>query len=161
MRNGNAETPQRGKPWPAGWYRSKTGVQWSTAKSVSPSHSLCIIDDPAAKQEVAAWRSVAANAVPGTTYALTWSWQHIDAKNVSAQLRFQDGAGKPLTRKVSNAVGSNSAFQKLTIRAVAPAGATAVDVLFTRAAGGSGTVYFDDVNLTDEPTVTRTSGDVP
>jgi hypothetical protein len=38
---------------------------------------------------------------------------------------------------------------------VAPAGAATVDVLFMRAADGSGTVYIDDVILTDELTTSK------
>ena len=48
-------------------------------------------------------------------------------------------------------MGSNDAFEKQSLRVVAPAHAATVDVLFTRAADGSGTVFIDDISLTDEP----------
>jgi arylsulfatase A-like enzyme len=149
LQNGNVEEAQPGKPWPKAWYRSKTCVQWSTAKSLSPSHSLCIEDNPAGKQEAGVWRSLAEKTSPGMTYTLTWAWQHTSAKNISAELRFFDAAGKCIARKTTHANGSNDAFEKQTIRAVAPAQAATVDVLFTRAADGSGTVFIDDIHLTD------------
>ena len=42
LKNGNAETRATRQALARAWYRSKTGVKWSTARSVSPTHSLCI-----------------------------------------------------------------------------------------------------------------------
>jgi arylsulfatase A-like enzyme len=143
--NGNAEEAQPGGEWPSAWFRSKTCVKWVKGKSVSGRHSLFIEDNPEAKQEPGKWSSVTGKVTPGMSYSLKWMWQHTQAKKVTAQIRFFDQAGKFIESKSLATDGSNQAFEQQHLTASAPAGAATADVLFMRAADGSGSAWIDDV----------------
>ena len=151
LSNGNMEEAQPGGIWPAAWYHSESGVQWSTEKCVSGRHSLHISENPAGKQQIGQWRSVAGKATPGIRYRLQWMWHHTQASNITAHLRFFDVSGKFIEQKSAAASGSNDGFELQRLDADAPANAATVDVMFTRAADGAGRVWIDDVDFSDQP----------
>ena len=151
LSNGNMEEAQPGGIWPAAWYHSESGVQWSTEKCVSGRHSLHISENAAGKQQIGQWRSVAGKATPGICYRLQWMWHHTQASNITAHLRFFDVSGKFIEQKSAAASGSNDGFEPQRLDADAPANAATVDVVFTRAADGAGRVWIDDVDFSDQP----------
>lgn len=144
------EDAQPGGNWPAAWYRSKRCVNWSNAKSVGKGHSLCIEDEPEVKGEPGQWRSQPVKAAPGSSYTLSWSWHYNEARDIDAHIRFFDIAGKFIGQRTVAASGSNKGFEQQTQAAVAPPNASTVDVLFSRSANGSGSVWIDDVVFTDQ-----------
>ena len=148
--NGNMEDAQPGGKWPASWYRSKHCVQWSKTKSVGSGHSLCIEDDPQGAGESGQWRSQALKVEPGSIYTLSWSWHYNKASEIDAFIRFFDLTGRFIEQKAVKAAGNNKGFEPQTQVALAPPNASTVDVVFTRAANGSGSVWIDDVVLTDQ-----------
>ena len=148
--NGNMEDAQPGGQWPASWYRSKHCVHWSKTKSVGAGHSLCIEDDPQGAGESGQWRSQALKVEPGSTYTLSWSWHYNNASEIDAFIRFFDLTGRFIEQKAVKAAGNNKGFEPQTQVALAPPNASTVDVVFTRAANGSGSVWIDDVVLTDQ-----------
>ncbi len=151
LSNGNMEEAQPGGIWPAAWYRSEGGVQWSTEKCSSGGHSLYIAENPAGKQQISQWRSMAGIATPRSRYRLRWMWHHTDAGNITAHLRFFDVSGRFIEQKSAAAIGSNDRFEAQHLVADAPANAASVDIVFMRAADGAGRVWIDDVDLSDQP----------
>ena len=147
--NGNMEEAQPGGQWPASWYRSAGCVKWSNAKSVGEGHSLCIEDETLGNREAGQWRSQTVKAAPGSSYTLSWSWHYNKAREINAHIRFFDITGKFIEQKTVTAAGSNEGFEQHTQVAVAPPNASTVDVLFMRAANGSGSVWIDDVVFSD------------
>lgn len=147
LRNGDAETPQPGRPWPVAWYRSESGVKWSTEKAASPTHSLCLEGGVRAPGQVAAWRSLAVDVVPGRAYELSWAWRYEGAREVAAHLRFFATDGKFISQEHVVANGSVATFEAQRIGAIAPAGAATADVCFRKSPGAAGTVFVDDIVL--------------
>lgn len=149
--NGNVEEAQPGKEWPSAWYRSPNCVKWSSFRAFGKGHSLCIEENLRGKKEVGQWRTISTKVVAGMTYELNWMWHYTGAKNIEAHIRFFDGAGKFIEQNSVVATGSNQEFEPRTLLAVAPSGAATVDVMFVRAANGAGTVWIDDILLTERP----------
>ena len=151
LSNGTMEEAQPGGQWPSSWYRSATGVKWSTEKSVSKGHSLCIEDDLSGGNQAAQWRSLSVHATPGRSYTLSWRWHYSMAHSMDAHIRFFDRAGKFIEQTTVAASGSNEGFEHRTLVAVAPHKAATVDVLFMRGPKGGGSVWIDDVVFSDQP----------
>ena len=149
LRNGAVEKPlTRQEQWPAGWYRSPSGVAWSNEQAVSPTHSLCLDEAGPEPGRVAMWRSVAVDVVAGRSYELNWDWSYRNAADVDALLRFFDVDRKFISQERKPAAGSTVGFEAGRIRAAAPPGAAVADVCFLKRAGGAGAVFVDDIALT-------------
>ncbi|MGB9623230.1 MAG: hypothetical protein ACPMAQ_00065 [Phycisphaerae bacterium] len=141
--NGTVET--EGDPGrPASWYYSTFGTAWSTASSISPTHSLELNDNSATS--AADWRAVAFSVSPGESLNLSF-YAETDqiVGNFGGFLRYFNSSGAFLGQKFISLTGSTP-WRHYEGRLAAPAGAATADVVFsTNAASNTGLARVDNV----------------
>jgi hypothetical protein len=85
-------------------------------------------------------------AVPGVGYTTT-AWVNTAGGTPGLYLRFYDAAGKVLLSTATSPTGAPGRWTRLGTTATAPAGTDRVTVLLYLPIAGTGTAYFDQVDL--------------
>lgn len=163
--NPTVEDPQDGNLLPVGWFYGSS-VQWSTAQSTSPTHSLLAIGD--ASSTAGAWRSNGVALTPAVT-DVEWSvdlyWENIltgPSSSPGVFIAFFDGLPDSFGNTTGGFLGqafvpvsegTNGAFETFTQTTPVPAGAQSFDIR-PRLWFTVGNLYADDISarLIPEPT---------
>lgn len=152
--HGDVDVAAEGDPSrPTGWHGS-TNALWSSTETVSPTHSLELLDNNPFDSEE--WRSYAAALPAGTerTLNLRWYWKADTTDDFVARLRLSsDGVSGPdLTNPTTvhefTITGTSSDFERYETAILLPEDASSFDLTFISGfvADSEGKLFIDDIS---------------
>jgi hypothetical protein len=159
IRNADVGVASAGNTSRPGFWNGSLDAEWTTETANSPTHSLKLADQDAARSEE--WRSFPATVADGSnrTLQLRWFWNYQTADEFHARLRLSADAavGADLTNPLATydftVSGHSSGFEVFETSITVPAGVQSFDLTFiTGGAAAMGMLYVDDISATLLPT---------